>query len=351
MKINTSFLEPCLSILRRHGPTPSATALAAADASASALRAATSGQELVHPPLDFGLVFADRHAEDLLRMSDDELWELRRSCARFGLLCFRGMAGMTAERFGQFMGRWGAIERDYDVLADGSLDPTAPADVAPAVFGNGGPGEHLYADPSWHFDGEDLAHLHSYTSLFCLRPPHVGHSTAFAATSVAAAHLPAELLARLDGAQAEYSSLDIGNVEVLHDDNGPQLKPILRQHKHFHDELPPALQLYGGRKRIILSDGTVLPEADALVLGDALAEYATQPAFQCALEWEEDSLAIWDNQTCQHAVVPYDYTSQTRKMWRMTIGEDEPPLPPAVLAAVTDGGGGGGSASNSKARL
>ena len=36
MKINTSFLEPCLSILRRHGPTPSATALAAADASASA---------------------------------------------------------------------------------------------------------------------------------------------------------------------------------------------------------------------------------------------------------------------------------------------------------------------------
>ena len=78
----------------------------------------------------------------------------------------------------------------------------------------------------------------------------------------------------------------------------------------------------------------MLQEQDALVLGDALAQFATQPAFQCALEWEEGTLAIWDNQCCLHAVVPFDYDTQTRKMWRVTIGEEESRLPRSVLVAV-----------------
>ena len=105
--------------------------------------------------------------------------------------------GLTAERFGRFMGRWGAIERDYDVEADGSLDPSAPAELAPAVFGNGGEGEHLYADPSWHFDGEDLPWLHSYTSLFCLQPPHgVQMASPVAMTAISTSSVsPAETIA------------------------------------------------------------------------------------------------------------------------------------------------------------
>eukprot|EP01043_Picozoa_sp_COSAG02_P048681 COSAG02_NODE_4808_length_4955_cov_3.563633_5_plen_281_part_00 len=267
--VDYACLEPCLSILRRLQPAPPSPAAlqtqflatstgsgAAAAAAAAAAREETlnlhrelpNGRRmgmrdsessslrpprLVHPPLAFGRVATGWDSEDLLALSDDEVWELRQTCARFGLLCFRRVGGMTAERFGRFMARWGAIERDYDVHADSSLDPSAPVDVAPAVFGNGGEGEHLYADTAWHFDGEDLPWLHSYTSLFCLHAPHAGHSTAFAATSAAASHLPAELFARLDGAHAQYSSFDIGNVEVEHDDHGPQLKPILRRHKHF----------------------------------------------------------------------------------------------------------------------
>ena len=76
----------------------------------------------------------------------------------------------------------------------------------------------------------------------------------------------------------------------------------------------------------------MLPEADAVALSDALGKFATQPAFQCALEWEEGTLAIWDNQCCQHAVVPFEYDTQTRKMWRITVGEDELPLPRPVSA-------------------
>jgi|EP01043_Picozoa_sp_COSAG02_P048680 hypothetical protein len=114
------------------------------------------------------------------------------------------------------------------------------------------------------------------------------------------------------------------------------------------DDMAPALQLYGGRKRIVLENGTVLPEHDALVLGDALAKFATQPAFQCALEWEEGTLAIWDNQCCLHAVVPFDYDTQTRKMWRVTVGEEESLLPRSVLAAMdpqTRGSGASGGAT------
>lgn len=238
--IDFACLGPCFEVLRRVQPTPSpatldtaAKAAATSNAARQASPASVARRELMYPPLAFGQVNIGWSIQDLLALSDTELWELRRDCAMFGLLCFRRVAGMSSEGFGRFMARWGRIERDYDVLADASLEPSAPADVAPAVFGNGGKGEHLYADPSWHFDGEDLPWLHSYTSLFCLRAPHAGHTTKFAVTGAAASHLPVELLARLDGAYAQYSSFDIGNVEVPHDDNGPQLKPVLRLHKHF----------------------------------------------------------------------------------------------------------------------
>ena len=123
-------------------------------------------------------------------MTDLEIWSLRRDCATYGVLCFRDVAGMTADKFGRLMSRFGAITRDYRVEEDGSLDPSAVEEISPMVFGNGGEGEHLYAEPSWHFDGEDMPWLHSYTSLFCLQAPFPGHTTGFTATNRAVDFMP-----------------------------------------------------------------------------------------------------------------------------------------------------------------
>ena len=57
-------------------------------------------------------------------------------------------------------------------------------------------------------------------------------------------------------------------------------------------------------------------------------------AASSSLPWEANTLVIWDNQCCMHAVVPYDYAKQSRKMWRVTIGEDEVDVAPHLLATV-----------------
>lgn len=94
-------------------------------------------------------------------------------------------------------------------------------------------------------------------------------------------------------------------------------------------------QIYKGRSAIVLRDGTALSEEDSLLVGDALAAFNTQPAFQYSLPWEEKTLVIWDNQCCMHAVVPYDFENQSREMWRLTIGEDEVPLGLEMQAAAS----------------
>eukprot|EP01051_Picozoa_sp_SAG22_P002893 SAG22_NODE_134_length_18372_cov_33.054944_13_plen_107_part_00 len=93
-------------------------------------------------------------------------------------------------------------------------------------------------------------------------------------------------------------------------------------------------QIYGGRTRIVLRDGTVLSEQDSLRVGDALAAFATQPGLGCSMPWAPNKLVIWDNQCCMHAVAPYDVENQSREMWRLTIGEDEVPLASDVQTAA-----------------
>ena len=129
---------------------------------------------------------------------------------RYGLLLLRNVQGMTATHFSDFMSRWGRLQPDYQVDQDMSFEPSESTERSPMVFGNGGAGEHLYSDAwSWHFDGEDMPWLHSYTSLYCLIRPHEGHSTGFAATNRCVDFMPEELRFLLEGARAEYSTDDI----------------------------------------------------------------------------------------------------------------------------------------------
>ena len=188
--VDTEALGQCLDILHRACPGMESAATMMMIMPPTAATTSSENEHVLHPSVKFGLQKSMGDAERLLGLGDEDVWTLRRECAQHGLLCFRGVRDMTAEKFGIFMSRWGRIAPDFDATEDGSFECSAPATVAPVVFGNGGEGEHLYADPSWHFDGEDLPWLHSYTALFCVKPPYVGHTTKYAATNRAAAHMP-----------------------------------------------------------------------------------------------------------------------------------------------------------------
>lgn len=93
--------------------------------------------------------------------------------------------------------------------------------------------------------------------------------------------------------------------------------PLVRTHQ---DSGVKSLYL-GGHTMYI--DG-MTPEESAPILR-YLQSVVTRPEFVCRVEWEVDSLTIWDNRCVQHYAVN-DYAGERRRMHRITIAGDEVPV-------------------------
>jgi len=64
-----------------------------------------------------------------------------------------------------------------------------------------------------------------------------------------------------------------------------------------------------------------LPESRALL--DYLFEHCERPDFQCRFQWEQHSVAMWDNRCVQHLAL-WDYYPQVRSGYRVTVRGDRP---------------------------
>ena len=63
------------------------------------------------------------------------------------------------------------------------------------------------------------------------------------------------------------------------------------------------------------------PESDALLA--FLFRHIETPEFSCRFRWEPNSVAFWDNRSCQHHAL-WDYYPHTRSGTRVTIKGDRP---------------------------
>jgi len=93
--------------------------------------------------------------------------------------------------------------------------------------------------------------------------------------------------------------------------------PLVRTHKDSGDKT----LYFGGHTMYI--DGMTPPESAPILR--YLQSVVTRPEFLCRVEWEVDSLTIWDNRCVQHYAVD-DYDGQRRRMHRITIAGDEVPI-------------------------
>ncbi len=66
-----------------------------------------------------------------------------------------------------------------------------------------------------------------------------------------------------------------------------------------------------------------LSEKESDWLLDHLYAQAAIPEYQCRFRWQENSIAFWDNRSCQHYAVS-DYAPAMRHMERVTIIGDRP---------------------------
>lgn len=76
-----------------------------------------------------------------------------------------------------------------------------------------------------------------------------------------------------------------------------------------------------------------VPEAESNELLTLLYRHVHRPEFQVRLKWRTDTIAFWDNRTCQHYAAS-DYFPARRVMDRISIVGDRP-------VALADAGASG----------
>ena len=66
-----------------------------------------------------------------------------------------------------------------------------------------------------------------------------------------------------------------------------------------------------------------LSPSESRAVLDFLADHVKNVNFQCRFQWQDDSVALWDNRCTQHMAI-WDYFPETRDGIRVTVKGDRP---------------------------
>ena len=181
------------------------------------------------------------------------------------------------------------------------------------------------AGNAWHTDVSadeeppmgSILHLHE--------APKVGGDTIFASMYAAYDALSDKMKEFLGGLSALHESEHVhrrgyvsrvGKLRDGEDVYPSAVHPIVRTHPMT------------GRKGIYVNSGfTVrvngLAAGESRALLDFLFEHIATPEFQCRFNWQNNSVAFWDNRCVQHRSV-WDYHPHVRSGHRVTVKGDRP---------------------------
>ena len=254
---------------------------------------------------------------DLRETLDDEtLAEIRRALLVHKVIFFRDQA-ITQEQHIAFARRFGDLE----------VHPmTPPGQPNREIFKLRGGPEGRSGGDIWHSDVSWRA-LPSMGSMLIGRTiPETGGDTMWADMTAAYEGLsPAmkdwveRLTAIHDGALfARHMNI---SVEEFHRQFPPQEHPVVRTHPETGERI-----LYVNRNFTTRIVGLNQRESDWLL--DHLCAQASIPEYQCRFRWQPNSIAFWDNRSCQHYAID-DYRPSLREMERVTVIGDRPYFDPS----------------------
>ena len=177
------------------------------------------------------------------------------------------------------------------------------------------------AGENWHSDVSCDAKPPLGTVLYMLEVPPVGGDTLFANTYAAFESLSGPMQRFLCGLTALHDGEHHyrGRYDGAEDEGKdyPQAThPVVRTHP------------VSGRNtlfvnRIFTTRIVELEEPESEVILNLLFDHIEQPEFQCRIQWEPGSVAIWDNRCVQHRAL-WDYFPHRRHALRVTIEGEEP---------------------------
>ncbi|NLP63463.1 TauD/TfdA dioxygenase family protein [Paraburkholderia sacchari] len=260
------------------------------------------------------------------RLDDATCLALRRALLKYKVLFFRDQDITPAQHV--------AIARRFGELEVHPAFPHHPDHPELVILGRGeskGGRENLYhSDVSWR----EIPSMGSM--LRCIQCPEVGGDTMWINMVAAYENLPDDvktLIADLTAAHEFLPLFGIAVPEEQHDEMRkrfpPAIHPVVRTHPetgekvlYVNEAFTTHLANFGhktvGRYRIGFD--FKLAEMDLL---QYLFRQAQAPEYQVRLKWRPNTVAFWDNRSCQHYAIQ-DYFPAVRQMMRATIIGDRP---------------------------
>lgn len=270
----------------------------------------------IHP--QSRVIGAELRGIDLAQpLSDAAIDVVRQALLDWKVLFFRDQ-DITTEQHLEFSRRFGELEEH----------PFAPAKPGhPEVLAITHNAEAPGQENVWHSDVTWRLEPSLGSILRLLEAPELGGDTLFSDMGAAYDGLPQRIKDRVDGRVARHDfptfrmrmksrGLPDEEIEAFNAEYPNPEHPVIRTHPET------------GRKSIYVNAaftqeivGMSAEESDEL-LGILYAQ-AAYPEYQVRFKWEPNSIAFWDNRSCQHYAVS-DYFPDARRVERVTIVGDTP---------------------------
>ena len=254
---------------------------------------------------------------DLKIVQVDDVARLRQALGEYGVLFFREQS-LTPDDHIKFARTFGNININR-FFTPVETHPEI-AEVRKEIHQANNIGEQWHTDHS--YDQEP-----ALGSILVARElPSSGGDTVFSSMFAAYDGLPEDVKQRIDKLTATHSSRHAFGADAYNDDDKDDYKGRLgNTAQATQDAIHPvaiAHPISGKRAIYVNPDFTLhineLPESESRSLLDYLYEHCQQEQFTHQFNWQDGSVAFWDNRATWHKALN-DYPGQARLMHRITV--------------------------------
>jgi taurine dioxygenase len=240
------------------------------------------------------------HGIDLASPTDAQVTAIWNLILERKAVFFRGQGHITRDQHIEFAKRFADTGLAFG--RQQALSANASQDDYPEILKLYADEARPFAASNWHSDVTWSNRPPLGSILLARQSPPVGGDTVYVDAYALWDSLSPELQAFLEGRRANHGRA--GKDEVAH--------PICRTHPET------------GRRALYINPTFTNSICDmdrdesSRLLAQLYAKMYSTPEHQCRFSWQEGSVAMWDNRSCQHYAVG-DFWPHERKMERVTL--------------------------------
>lgn len=280
-------------------------------------KAAVTSREFELTPMTPGIGAVITGIDLSKPVSEETLAAIRADLLHYKVIFFRDQ-DITTEQHLAFARRFGELE----------VHPFAPhKEGYPEVLAITHDKDSKGRENKWHSDVTWREAPSLGSVLRAIEVPEVGGDTLFSDMYAAYDNLADDIKALIDDKKAVH---DFAHFRKLMIAKGKSAEEIEEMNRKYPMVEHPVVRTHPetGRKALYVNVaftqhivGMDKDKSDALLA--FLYAQAAIPEYQCRFSWQKNSIAFWDNRSCQHYAVS-DYWPAVRRMERVTIVGDRP---------------------------